>query len=144
MPVRHERSAGVIAYRVGDAREPEFLLLDYGKHWDYPKGHLEQGEDEAAAALRELAEETGFDDVDLIEGFRHEITYMFRDKRKGLIRKTVAMFLGQTNAKRAKISDEHVGAEFLPYEQAYERLTYKNAKDALAAARQFIESHSPA
>ena len=142
MPVRHERSAGVIVFRAGEVREPEFLLLDYGKHWDYPKGHLEKGEDESDAALRELQEETGFDDVELIEGFRHDITYMFRDKRKGLIRKTVAMFLGQTSAKRAKISNEHVGAEFLPYEQAYQRVTYKTAKEALAAARQFIESHS--
>ncbi|HUB27232.1 MAG TPA: hypothetical protein VL992_17540 [Tepidisphaeraceae bacterium] len=37
-----ERSAGFIIFRrEGNAGPRLFLLLDYGKHWDYPKGHLD-------------------------------------------------------------------------------------------------------
>ena len=47
MPVKAERSAGVIVFRLrGRAKEAQFLLLDYGKYWEYPKGHVEKGEDE--------------------------------------------------------------------------------------------------
>src|SRR3954463_8514951 len=116
MPVTYERSAGVLVYRIPKrGAEAEFLLLDYGKYWDYPKGHVEKGEDDLSAALRELEEETGIRDVEIADGFRHDMTYFFRHKSRGLIRKTVVFFLGRTTpGAKVKISDEHVGAEFLP------------------------------
>src|SRR5215212_8395082 len=118
MPVTHERSAGVLVFRIPRrGANLEFLLLDYGRYWDYPKGHVEKGEDDLTAALRELAEETGIKDTEIIDGFRHQMTYFFRDKRKGLIKKTVVFFLAQTQATELKLSHEHVGGEFLPYEQ---------------------------
>jgi DNA polymerase len=140
MPVRHERSAGVLLYR-GSADDPRFLLLDYGKHWDYAKGHVEKGEDDLSAARRELAEETGITDGDFDPEFKHEMTYFFRDRKKGLIKKTVVFFLAKTKAKAATLSDEHVGAEFLAYEKAVERVTYANAKDVLRAAKAFLDWH---
>jgi DNA polymerase len=140
MPVRHERSAGVLLYR-GDADDPHFLLLDYGKHWDYAKGHVEKGEDDLAAAQRELTEETGITDPAFDAEFRHEMTYFFRDRKKGLIKKTVVFFLAKTKAKAATLSHEHVGAEFLPYAKALERVTYASAKEALRAAKAFLDSH---
>ncbi len=144
MPVRNERSAGVIVFRIEPGSgEAQFLLLDYGRHWDYPKGHLEAGEDEIAAATRELREETGIDDLRFCEGFRHALEYTFRDRRKGLIRKTVTLFLGQTRIERATISHEHVGWAFLPYVEAHERLTYANAREGLEAAQAFLDRPPP-
>jgi 8-oxo-dGTP pyrophosphatase MutT (NUDIX family) len=141
MPLRQERSAGVLLYRVDrSSAQPHFLLLDYGKYWDYAKGHVEKGEDDLAAATRELGEETGITDAQFDADFRHEMTYFFRDRKKGLIKKTVIFFLARTKATEAKISHEHVGAEFLPYQEALERVTYKNAKEALRAAKAFLDA----
>lgn len=39
--------------------EWKFLLLRSYRYWDFPKGEVEPGEDPYAAALRELAEESG-------------------------------------------------------------------------------------
>jgi len=61
------RSAGVLAFRWREGA-PEFLLVHPGGPfwrarddgaWSIPKGLVEEGEDELAAARREFAEETG-------------------------------------------------------------------------------------
>jgi 8-oxo-dGTP pyrophosphatase MutT (NUDIX family) len=53
--------AGAIAVR-RDGTEPLILVVTAKRnpeHWIFPKGHVEPGEDLAAAALRELVEEAG-------------------------------------------------------------------------------------
>jgi len=149
---RSERSAGFIAYHrarpgtgtaassegrlfpAGPADGIEYLLLDYGRHWDFAKGHVHPGEDDLAAARRELAEETGLTDARVVPGFQHEIVYFFRDRRKGLIRKAVVFFLAEVPGRDVLLSHEHVGFAFLPFEQATKRVTYASAKEVLRAA----------
>ena len=131
-----ERSAGVILHRA-DAAAPlgrVFLLLDYGRYWDYPKGHVEHGEDDVAAALRELKEETGVTGATVSPDFRHALQYFFRDRHKGLIRKTVVFFLAETGQAEVTISHEHESYDWLAYAAARGRLTYPNARAALDAA----------
>lgn len=137
---RVERSAGVIIYRTtsGGERTRLFLLLDYGRHWDFPKGHVEQGEDDTTAALRELAEETGITDATLDPTFNHEITYYFRDKKGRLIRKTVVFFLGETKTGKVKLSHEHVGCDYLPFDEAVRKVTYTKARQLLRLAGEHL------
>ncbi len=135
-PVKKERrefSAGFVIFRL-TADGPRFLLLDYGRHWDYAKGHLEEGESAWKAAVRELREETGIKQVDRVGKFQKEMHYEFRSPKKGKVNKTVTYFLGRTNAEKVALSDEHTGYAWLPYEEAVERLTYENAKEMLRAA----------
>ncbi len=139
---RQERSAGFILFRT-DSSAPGgrlFLLLDYGRHWDYAKGHVEEGETDLAAAIRELHEETGIASPRVIEGFSHEIEYYFRSSKHGLIRKRVIFFVAETDANEVTLSDEHIGSAFLDYESAMKRLSYATAKDVLRAAHEFLET----
>ncbi|MFT3787170.1 MAG: NUDIX domain-containing protein [Tepidisphaeraceae bacterium] len=137
---RLERSAGFILFRedASFAGGRAYLLLDYGRHWDYAKGHVEPGEDDLTAAHRELHEETGIDDAGVRPGFAHEIEYYFRKPKHGIVRKTVIFFLASTRATDVKISHEHVGFEFLSYEDALKRLTYATAREVLRAAEAFM------
>lgn len=56
-------SAGVIPVRRAQGRWLYLLLRAY-QYWDFPKGKTEAGETPLEAALRELQEETGIEQVD--------------------------------------------------------------------------------
>lgn len=142
-----ERSAGFILFRLTDVDgrpAPEYLLLDYGRHWDFAKGHVEPGEDDLAAAIRETAEETGITGVTAIPGFARQTTYFFRHRARGLIRKTVVFFLARTNATDAdvRLSEEHVAFAFLPIEAALRRVTFAGARAVLKLAHEHWTAHS--
>lgn len=137
---RHERSAGFVLYRPDPAVPGGrvYLLLDYGRHWDYVKGHVEAGEDDRAAAIRELREETGIADPQVIDGFRRDIEYYFRSNKSGLIHKVVVFFVGETESTEVVLSHEHTGFAFLPFDEAMRRLTYATARDLLRDAHEFL------
>ncbi len=70
------RSAGaVIARRSGGTCH--LLILRAGKHWDFPKGLLEEGESAHDAAVREAGEGTGIADLafDAAESHKETIAY---------------------------------------------------------------------
>lgn len=131
---RRERSAGIVLYRDTPGGNRLFLLLDYGRHWDYPKGHVERGEDDITAALRELEEETGIREARLVHGFSHEIVYCFRTPGGKIVRKSVVFFLASTATTQVQLSEEHVGFDWLNAEDAEARLKYPTAKRVLRAA----------
>jgi len=97
----------------------------------------------ATAITSSSANVTGSGDPQLIDGFRESMIYFFRHPRRGLIRKQVVFFLARTQRKRVKLSHEHVGYAFLPFEQALERLTYPSAKTILRQAEAFLKPHEP-
>jgi 8-oxo-dGTP pyrophosphatase MutT (NUDIX family) len=138
-----ERSAGILVYRDTPAGR-EYLLLDYGRHWDYPKGHLEDDEDDDTAARRELREETGISRITLLPDFKHEITYLFRSSRKGVVHKTVAFFCGRLDPdeETVTLSHEHVGYAWELYDAAMQRLTFENARGVLRAAEAVLRERS--
>lgn len=130
-----EHSAGVVVY-TGEPRE--YLLLHYPSgHWDFPKGHVEKGETDLVAALREVREETGLTRVDVHPGFEHGVEYFY--KRSGTtVRKTVVFFVGRVTVRDVVVSHEHRGFVWLPYRRALERITYRNAKELLEQADAFL------
>ncbi len=112
-----EKSAGALIFRmVGSI--PYYLLLHYQSgHWEFAKGHIEEGENEEQTVRREIAEETGITDLEIIDDFKEYIKYSFRnnyalkkeDKLKApWIFKLVVFYLVKTQTENVKISDEHI------------------------------------
>ncbi len=60
-------SAGVVPVRLS-AEGPRILLLRAYRHWDFPKGGVEAGEQPIDAAIREVGEETGITELDFAWG----------------------------------------------------------------------------
>ena len=73
-----EKSAGAVVFRKENNRT-YYLLLHYeAGHWDFPKGHIEKDEKEEDTVKREVTEETGIEDIKIIEGFKEWIKYFYR------------------------------------------------------------------
>jgi bis(5'-nucleosidyl)-tetraphosphatase len=135
--MNEEKSCGVVVFREELGRRL-FLLLHYGEgHWDFPKGHVEKGETELETARRETEEETGISRLDIVRGFRESMGYFYKRDRK-TFHKEVIYFLARTDQGAVTLSDEHTGSEWLPYAEAYSRLTFPNAKDMLKKAESFL------
>ncbi|MEM3400274.1 MAG: NUDIX domain-containing protein [Candidatus Micrarchaeia archaeon] len=128
----HERSAGIIVYNIDDC-VVSYLLLHYGAgHWDFPKGHIEENEDEKSAAIRETSEETGISNLEFVD-FREKLSYWYwKGKERSF--KEVVFFLARTGTKEVRLSHEHIGYIWLPYESALKKLTYDTAKEMLKKA----------
>ncbi len=136
--VTEEKSAGVILYRL-DNDKVFFLLLKYeAGHWGFPKGHIEQKESEIETLTRELAEETGIEDIEVVDAFRKTIEYFFKRGNKS-VHKEVVYYLARTSQKDVVLSHEHVDYAWLEFDDAMERLTFKNSKNLLMAASDFLK-----
>lgn len=130
-----ERSAGVVVF---DKESKKYLLLRYKSgHWDFSKGLVEKGESDLQAALRELKEETGLKDVEVIENFTRKINYFYKFEGKTVF-KEVIFFLVTTKTNKVKISWEHIGHKWLGYENAVKKITYNNSRRVLKAANERI------
>jgi bis(5'-nucleosidyl)-tetraphosphatase len=131
------KSCGAVVFKKNT--QVEYLLLHYGGgHWDFVKGEVEEDESEEETARRELEEETGLTDAQFIGNFREEISYFFRSAGQ-TIYKQVVYFLVQVTSSTVKLSYEHPEYTWLGYNEALEKLTFKNARDVLRKAHQFLQ-----
>jgi 8-oxo-dGTP pyrophosphatase MutT (NUDIX family) len=67
--IQTKHSCGVVMARRTDEGWATLLLRAF-HHWDFPKGVKEHGEEPLQAALREVQEETGIDDLEFDWGDR--------------------------------------------------------------------------
>ena len=131
---RDETSAGGVVFR-REGSEPLYLLIrDSYRNWGFPKGHLEEGELPAAAALREVGEETGLAKLELRASVE-TIDWHFRFRGR-LIHKVCHFYLmesadGKTTPQRA---EGITACRWARYDAAAKLLSYANAREVLAQA----------
>jgi len=152
-----EKASGAVIYH-RENKETYYLVLDYGyDYWGFSKGHMEEGEKSKETAIREIEEETGIKDLIFIKGFEEKSEYsyevngdkIFRQSKEELLKlndkdifKIVTYFLAETKTKKIVISHEHKAYEWLLYEDALKKLTYKDCKQTLEKADEFLKTIS--
>ena len=76
--MKYEKSCGAVIFRNNNGTREYFLIMNKKGnargHWGFPKGHMEQGENEFETAAREIKEETGLSVV-FIGGGREISSY---------------------------------------------------------------------
>lgn len=133
-----EKSCGAVIY-INNQELTRYLLLNYtGGHWDFVKGNVEHNETEKQTVIREMMEETGITHAEFIGDFRESINYFYRRQGQN-INKEVVFYIIESQTEEVTISFEHIGYTWLTYQQALDKLTFKNAKDVLQKAHYFLQ-----
>lgn len=119
----YEKSCGaVIFYKTKQNTKILLVKNSNGRYWSFPKGHIEQDENEQETAIREIKEETGLD-VTICNGFREISEYC----PFGRIRKRVVFFLAQAFTDSVKIQEEEIDSFiWVDLQQAKKMCTYDN------------------
>ena len=124
---RTVKAAGGLVCRPGPAGLVEVAVVHrpaYGD-WSFPKGKLERGETAEAAALREVAEETGFQ-CSLVEPFG---CTRYTDRRGAA--KTVCYWIMKVIGGRFSPGYEVDQLRWLTASEALTLLTYDRDRDVL-------------
>ncbi len=139
-----EYSAGGVIFRKED--DTILFLIIYSqrnKLWGFPKGHIEPKETEKQAALREITEETGVQDLKIIDGFREEDIYAAISNRGEFngqkIKKHSIYFLIQTQNKSIEVDGEEISDyKWLEFQEALKVFDFESVKKILKMANLFL------
>jgi 8-oxo-dGTP pyrophosphatase MutT (NUDIX family) len=108
----YEKSCGAIVFYRGNSNANQnsrnninILLVknNNGRHWSFPKGHVELHENEQQTALREIKEETGLD-VTIIDGFREVSDYC----PFGKVKKRAVFFLAESKSQNVTVQKSEI------------------------------------
>jgi 8-oxo-dGTP pyrophosphatase MutT (NUDIX family) len=137
-----EKSVGCVVYRKSEDTTL-FLLVQYRSwQWDFPKGHVEEGENEEQTLRREIKEETGIEDLVLLSDFRTQVRYFYtakgNEKRqretegKGIyIFKKAVFYAAETFSEQVKLDFENKAYAWLTYDEVCERLKNDGSKKVI-------------
>jgi len=138
---QRETSAGGVVFRRGPDGQVRFLLIrDSYKNWGFPKGHLERDEPPAEGARREVAEETGLEEL-LVHGPIKVIDWYFRFRGK-TIHKYCHFFLFESR-RGDPVPEEAEGITacvWHPLEEAQQTVSDDNAREVLLQAAEMQQA----
>lgn len=121
--MKYEKSCGAIVVEDGKV----LLVKHNAGHWDFPKGHVEEGETEFETAIREVKEETNIDIK-----IEKENKYISEYSPKENVMKTVIYFIGEKVGGEDKPQMEEVSdVEWIDVNKAVERITHQRSKEIM-------------
>ena len=121
--MKYEKSCGTIVIN-----DNKVLVIQQKQgFWGFPKGHMEQGENEIETAIRETKEETNLD-VIIEDKTRFCLTYVIEDKN---IHKEVVYFVAKVDGKvDIKPQIEEINAiVWIDIAKVEDILTFDNLKE---------------
>ena len=122
MELRKEKSCGCIIIK----NNKVLLVYEKGRDfWGFPKGHVEDGENEIETALREVKEEVGLD-VKIISEKRYVLNYIIRNE----IDKTTVLYIAEPITEKITMQESEIGnVKWCNFDETLELLTFDDWKE---------------
>lgn len=138
-----EPTAGGVIFRRNQKNEVEILLIQDSKdRWTIPKGHIEEGETAQETAKREIGEEAGLHNVEII-GWLGKINFRYRRIDK-LVLMTTQVFLvkalGDTDAIQKE--DWMNGIKWFSFSDALDEIEYEDIGKLILLAMKKIRQEN--
>lgn len=122
-----EPTAGGVVFRRNAKNEVEFLLIqDHKDRWTIPKGHIEEGETAQQTAKREIGEEAGLKDTEVL-GWLGKIHFRYRRVDKlVLISQQVYLMRVKTDGNEIQKEDWMNGIKWFSFYDALDAIEYED------------------
>lgn len=142
-PVKKARSAGGVVFRRDNGEVTVLLLKHSSGKWMLPKGTIEAGETPEGVALREVREEAGLSAVRVVADLGEERYYFFWRAEDVYYDKSVRYFLLEFLGGEEPVPQSEEGfvaCEWVPLDEAMERIKYKETREVVRRARAVLQS----
>jgi 8-oxo-dGTP pyrophosphatase MutT (NUDIX family) len=132
-------AGGVVTNERGD--EVLLLIRPSRDEVRLPKGHIEADEGPVRAALREVREEAGYDDLEIIADLGEQLVTFLSNEQT--IRRTERYFLMRARslarAEQPSSDELQFFAVWVPWDQAQAHLTFEAEQEWIRRARRALE-----
>lgn len=139
--VREPTSGGIVFRVTADRKDIEILLIQDSKgRWTIPKGHIEPGETAKMTARREIEEETGLRNFDVLT-WLGKIHFKYRRADK-LVLMTTQIYLVQALDAREILAGEKWmrGIRWFPFSEALDLIEYEDIEKLMLIAKKKIRA----
>jgi ADP-ribose pyrophosphatase YjhB (NUDIX family) len=139
--VREPTSGGII-FRHGEKGLEILLIQDAKDRWTVPKGHIEEGETAVETARREIGEEAGLMNVEML-GWLGKIHFRYRRVDRLVLMTTqiyLVKALGDTNA--IKKEDWMNDIKWFSFNDALDQIEYEDIAKLMLKAKARIREEN--
>ena len=139
--VREPTSGGIVFRLTADKMDIEVLLIQDSKgRWTIPKGHIEPGETAKMTARREIEEETGLRNFDILT-WLGKIHFKYRRADKLVLMTTQIYLVQSLDAREMPTAEKWMkGIRWFPFTEALDVIEYDDIEKLMLIAKRKIRS----